>query len=649
MTTQVLEFLGQNKKNVAAIHCLDGRSNTAMLFVSIILVARVFSSYREALALFEEKRGEPVLNFGQRNVLKQLEKALKSGNKDVELTKQPIHVSSVILEPVPLFTKANDGARPFVDVYCDGNLVATSFKDYNSLKLFTPYDGEAVIRTNIRVPPGDVTVMVYHARQSIAGSILSAAGSASTTKIKICQVYFNPATVSPTRTHVRFPTHEIDSLSNLDRIPADFAVSVNFQRKDPARTEKFPYVLPDRRKLDLVFATKGEHAEACAIAGVDGGADTQPKRPPREKHSPSPSSNMPKPSSLVDIASISETPAAHRPISDQLKEQKKPSSLIDIGGTASEDSEGKIVDNIFPEHPPTSNNKPDAQGSDILLDLGGSGHANKPPPASNKNEALGGSNDLGDLLGGFSAAPAPAPAPAPRVPQPGGGSSNDPTLLNDLFGGPSKPKVPQPMGGSSSAGQQNQQGPLLNDFFSAPPPPSANSGNVGDLFGQSGPPAGSNLLGDLLSPSGPPPAAPAAPKQSASEKMVDDMLNNLSVGGSASNNTAPKNTSSAAQAKPNYNSSFFQTSQNNNNNNGGGGMSKPPSQATFEDLLGGFTPSTDPNAGKSIGEMKKAEDKKVMTPQEAAIFEWTHGKSRNLRALLCSLDTVIWEGSRWEK
>ncbi len=47
--------------------------------------------------------------------------------------------------------------------------------------------------------------------------------------------------------------------------------------------------------------------------------------------------------------------------------------------------------------------------------------------------------------------------------------------------------------------------------------------------------------------------------------------------------------------------------------------------------------------------MKKAEEKRDMTPEEAAVFEWTHGKSRNLRALLCSLDTVIWEGSRWEK
>ncbi len=101
----MLEFLGQNRQNVVALHCLDGRSNTAMLFVGIVLVARVFGSHREALALFNAKRCEPMLSYGQRNVIKQLERALKGGKREVELTKQPVTVTSVILEPVPLFTK----------------------------------------------------------------------------------------------------------------------------------------------------------------------------------------------------------------------------------------------------------------------------------------------------------------------------------------------------------------------------------------------------------------------------------------------------------------------------------------------------------------------------------------------------------------
>lgn len=31
------------------------------------------------------------------------------------------------------------------------------------------------------------------------------------------------------------------------------------------------------------------------------------------------------------------------------------------------------------------------------------------------------------------------------------------------------------------------------------------------------------------------------------------------------------------------------------------------------------------------------------------ILEWTEGKTHNIRALLCSMHTVLWEGTKWNK
>ena len=45
--------------------------------------------------------------------------------------------------------------------------------------------------------------------------------------------------------------------------------------------------------------------------------------------------------------------------------------------------------------------------------------------------------------------------------------------------------------------------------------------------------------------------------------------------------------------------------------------------------------------------MKKKEEIKFMDPNEAKVYQWKEGKSRNLRALLCSMDSVIWQDSRW--
>jgi len=152
---QTLDFLGQSKQNVAAVHCLDGKSNTAMLFAAVSLASGAFRKHRDALAFFEHKRGmEPVLSYGQRNVLRQLEKLIRTSQREVIIPRQAVTLTSVILEPIPLFTKAGDGVRPYLDVFCNGKLAASSFKDYAGLKLYTPYDGEAVLKLGLRVPPG---------------------------------------------------------------------------------------------------------------------------------------------------------------------------------------------------------------------------------------------------------------------------------------------------------------------------------------------------------------------------------------------------------------------------------------------------------------------------------------------------------------
>lgn len=70
---------------------------------------------------------------------------------------------------------------------------------------------------------------------------------------------------------------------------------------------------------------------------------------------------------------------------------------------------------------------------------------------------------------------------------------------------------------------------------------------------------------------------------------------------------------------------------------------------TFGDLLGGFS-SKKANEPRTIGEMRKDVLAKEMDPDKLKIMEWTKGKERNIRALLCSLHTVLWdEEVRWKE
>ncbi|TRY81208.1 hypothetical protein TCAL_10445 [Tigriopus californicus] len=592
MSIKVIEFLSKDKKNVVVIHCLNGKSNSAMLFSAVMLVGKVFSHYSEALALFEEKRCEPQISFGQRSVLIHLEKLLQSG-PSLTLSQQVLNVNSIILEPVPLFTKALDGTRPFYEIYQGSQLISTNFQDYGSLKLYTAYDGEIVMKLNVKLM-GDITVIVFHGRQSM-GTFF--AGKLE--KILIGKIFFNTSQLPANKSYVKFKTHELDALGDIERIPDDFSIAVNYTIREQPKETIYPYKMPTHRKLDLFFSTKGEYNEAMTFgkkvptptAPLSDASQVQeqsPTRPPRQKKASPP---------LFDVG-------------DSDAGVPKPSSLIDIAGL-----------------------EPQAGGKKTL---NSTGHLNLTPPEA-KSDPQAGFFDL--------------TPPKPQSAQPAGFFDLTPpdqgkdTLLN--FGG-SAPR---------SATEKSSPDDILLDFDGfpsvAPPPTNASkpSSTNFDLFDNV--PSSNGNSADLLQPSGAPNLAdllapqPQEPAKSASEQMVDDMLSQMNLNSRKSaggDNKTPQPTSQGPSGKPNYNSAFF----NAQTNNGNGQARKPPTRANFDDLLGGFAPSGD-SQNQTIGEMQKKKQIKAMTPEEAHIFEWTHGRSRNLRALLCSLDTVVWSGSRWTK
>ena len=84
--------------------------------------------------------------------------------------------------------------------------------------------------------------------------------------------------------------------------------------------------------------------------------------------------------------------------------------------------------------------------------------------------------------------------------------------------------------------------------------------------------------------------------------------------------------------------------------------SKPvKSGDAFEDLLGsqGYnffsTKKTEKECPKTINQMRKVEAARTMDPDRLKILEWTEGKKSNLRALLCSMHTIIWKDCRWQR
>ncbi|XP_048352564.1 putative tyrosine-protein phosphatase auxilin isoform X1 [Sphaerodactylus townsendi] len=110
---------------------------------------------------------------------------------------------------------------------------------------------------------------------------------------------------------------------------------------------------------------------------------------------------------------------------------------------------------------------------------------------------------------------------------------------------------------------------------------------------------------------------------------------------------------SSPQNRPNYNVSFtaIPGAQNDRGKGTGSSDSKPKGTADFEDLLSGqgFNAHKDKKGPRTIAEMRKEEMAKEMDPEKLKILEWIEGKERNIRALLSTMHTVLWEGeTKWK-
>uniref|UniRef100_A0A665WZE9 Cyclin-G-associated kinase n=1 Tax=Echeneis naucrates TaxID=173247 RepID=A0A665WZE9_ECHNA len=130
----------------------------------------------------------------------------------------------------------------------------------------------------------------------------------------------------------------------------------------------------------------------------------------------------------------------------------------------------------------------------------------------------------------------------------------------------------------------------------------------------------------------------------------------MSGSGSGSSPKAPPASQLAGTqpTRPNYNLNFSSVigGREERGVRGPGFGPKPKvKEDDFEDLLStqGFASKFDKKGPRTIAEMRRQEITKDMDPLKLQILDWIEGKERNIRALLSTLHTVLWEGeTRWK-
>ncbi|XP_013206374.1 cyclin-G-associated kinase isoform X2 [Microtus ochrogaster] len=675
-------WLREDHRNVCVVHCMDGRAASAVAVCAFLCFCRLFSTAEAAVYMFSMKRCPPGIWPSHKRYIEYVCDMV--AEEPITPHSKPMLVKSVVMTPVPLFSKQRNGCRPFCEVYVGEERITTTSQEYDRMKEFKIEDGRAVIPLGVTVQ-GDVLIIIYHARSTLGGRL-----QAKMASMKMFQIQFHTGFVPRNATTVKFAKYDLDACDIQEKYPDLFQVNleVEVESRDRPSREAPPWENTSLRGLNpkILFSSREEQQDILSKfeeKEPETGADnTSPKESQsvliadRDGSEMSDEEEPPFPSEEREPGSGEDTPrlAAGTRQQDLIFDVGMPAAQqepalqeegVDLLGLHSEGDSGPAAP-LQTCRVPSSNTDllscllepSDAAQMGTPGDLLGVDPFDQLLLSSNSDAQPCSKPDLfGEFLNSDSVASSTAFPSTHSAPPPS--SSTTFLHLGDLKAEPNKviasSSHPDLLGGWDTwaetampgpASMPVPEGPLFSSGGHPAPPghhPSQTKSQSLDPFAD---------LSDLSSslqglPAGLPTGAFATtsasiPKSSSSWQT--------------SRPTAP-GTSWTPQAKPapraseQLRSHFSVIGAREERGVRVPSFAQKPkvSENDFEDLLPnqGFSKS-DKKGPKTMAEMRKQDLARDTDPLKLKLLEWIEGKERNIRALLSTLHTVLWDGeSRW--
>ncbi|XP_063459697.1 cyclin-G-associated kinase isoform X16 [Pan paniscus] len=656
-------WLRQDHKNVCVVHCMDGRAASAVAVCSFLCFCRLFSTAEAAVYMFSMKRCPPGIWPSHKRYIEYMCDMV--AEEPITPHSKPILVRAVVMTPVPLFSKQRSGCRPFCEVYVGDERVASTSQEYDKMRDFKIEDGKAVIPLGVTVQ-GDVLIVIYHARSTLGGRL-----QAKMASMKMFQIQFHTGFVPRNATTVKFAKYDLDACDIQEKYPDLFQVNleVEVEPRDRPSREAPPWENSSMRGLNpkILFSSREEQQDILSKfeekEAETGAENASPKESEsalmedRDESEVSDDGGSPISSEGQEPRADPEPPGlAAGPVQQDLVfEVETPAVLpepvpqedgVDLLGLHSEVGAGPAV-------PPQACKAPSSNTDLLSCLLGPPEAASQGPPEDLLSE---------DPLLLASPAPPLSVQSTPRGGPPAAGNNSQPCSNPDLFGeflNSDSVTVP----------------PSFPSAHSAPPPScSADFLHLGDLPGEPSKMTASSSNPDLLggwaawtetaasavaptpategSPAGFPPGG-FIPKTATTPKGSSSWQTSRPPAQGASWPPQAKPPPKACtQPRPNYASNFSVIGAREERGVRAPSFAQKPkvSENDFEDLLSnqGFSSRSDKKGPKTIAEMRKQDLAKDTDPLKLKLLDWIEGKERNIRALLSTLHTVLWDGeSRW--
>ncbi|OON18071.1 DnaJ domain protein [Opisthorchis viverrini] len=691
-------WLGQKPGNLCVVHCMDGRAASAMLVCSLLCFCHLFDNASPALQLFSSKRGNPRLNASQ---IRYIDYVAQLVHHRVPMPHhRPLKLISLTVTPIPTFNKSKNGCRPYVEVYEGKNQVLSTYTDYDSLRSYVLEDRKIEFLLNGISVLGDLTVIVYHCRSSFAGRGKVAA-------VKIAQFQLYTGFVEPDQSELIYFKSDLDHLDTSSgfgnytsryadsfNLTLEFMVSPN-ERPRQGKNLVYPWeTLPPPESLRPELCVSDSEELRSLLADYGRFNFTQPA--------------IGRSAATVSRQSSEKSGGSVQPTHAEISSGKASETQEDLRPPVDHLVDHEIQDDISANHESETNDSHSDKERTPVADLLGF-HIHSPEhneEHSNNTYSppivlidVGGGSMNETLVGQPEASPMSSDDPFNLDAHPTKPPESDWTAAFDINSGPSSNNPFDPFGiptgepdfhytvspgleQTHESDRATKDKPVDLDTIFGPAHLST-SASASDLNSNRNTPLHPSASFSSLSST----AAPTV-KSDRTDPFSDFSLfgkpgdDHPDPSDSSTTTKHVHNIGPAASFTNTANSGATptfeipQTSRNKFNTGAGLSSNGPASDGTsttgsayppntpnrtgtrphvgkdaFSDLLGDFSgASNTPGQGqpKTVNEMRREKLAKTVDPEQLKVQDWAHGKDRNLRALLCSLPGILWDGVKWK-
>ncbi|XP_070563738.1 cyclin-G-associated kinase-like [Ptychodera flava] len=248
-------WLQKDPKNVAVVHCLDGKASSATLIAAFFGFCRLFESIESSLYMFNVRRGPAGVTPSQKRYMGYIYDMLRP-ERPLSPHNKPVRLQRILLQPVPLFNKNRNGCRPFCEVFRGEERLLTTSQEYDRMKGFSVEDTKACVDLDISLTD-DIMVVLYHARSTFGGKM-----QGKVTAVKMFQLQFHTGFIEPGQTKLRFNKYDLDATEQPDKYPELFQVivEVNVGSQEKAADQRPPWINFETHRLNpkLCFSSQEE-------------------------------------------------------------------------------------------------------------------------------------------------------------------------------------------------------------------------------------------------------------------------------------------------------------------------------------------------------------------------------------------------------